>query len=38
MTFTVAYSLKEFDGWVVTKTMPGHHATSDDTGTPVLTT
>lgn len=38
MTFTVAYSLKHYDGWVVTKTMPGHHATSDDTGTPVLTT
>ena len=36
MTFTVAYSLKRFDGWVVTKTMPGHHATPLDSGTPVL--
>jgi hypothetical protein len=38
MTFTVAYSLTQFDGWVVTKTMPGHHATAAETGTPVLTT
>jgi hypothetical protein len=38
MTFTVAYSLKRFDGWVVTKTMPGHHATNAEPGTSVLTT
>jgi hypothetical protein len=34
MQFTVAYPLKRFDGWVVTKQLPGHH----EAGVTVLTT
>lgn len=34
VTFTVAYSLKHFDGWVVTRQDPGHH----EPGPVVLTT
>lgn len=34
VTFTVAYSLKRFDGWVVTRQDPGKH----QPGPPVLTT
>ena len=28
VTFTVAYTLKRFDGWVVTRQNPGHHEPS----------
>jgi len=34
VTFTVAYPLKRFDGWVVTRQNPGHH----EPGPVVLTT
>ncbi len=35
VTFTVAYSLKRFDGWVVTRQNPGQH---EEPGPAVLTT
>lgn len=34
VSFTVAYSLRRFDGWVVTRQLPGHH----EPGPVVLTT
>ncbi len=34
VTFTVAYTLRRFDGWVVTRQNPGHH----EAGPVVLTT